>query len=59
MRDTGPLIAAAYIRVSTDEQVKEGFSIPAQSRILEAQAIIKGADDIVKADKYLGENCTR
>ncbi|MBQ8537012.1 MAG: recombinase family protein, partial [Clostridia bacterium] len=34
--------AALYMRVSTEEQAKEGFSIDAQRRVLEAQAIVGG-----------------
>ena len=33
---------AAYIRVSTDEQVQEGYSIPAQRNRLEAYALSQG-----------------
>ena len=43
---------AGYIRVSTDEQAKEGFSIDAQKRILEAYAVVKGFDGV---DLYIDE----
>ena len=33
------------MRVSTEEQAKEGFSIDAQRRVLEAQAIVNGFDE--------------
>lgn len=35
-----------YIRVSTEEQAKEGFSIAAQQRILDAWCVIKGASAV-------------
>lgn len=45
---------AGYIRVSTDEQAKEGFSIEAQKRILEASAVVKGLGniDFFENDEY-------
>ena len=50
-----------YIRVSTDEQAKEGFSIEAQRRILNAWAVVKGADDVVEYvdDGYSAKNLRR
>ena len=50
-----------YVRVSTDEQAKEGASIPAQLRILNAQAVLKGADDVVEYvdDGYSAKNLNR
>ena len=52
---------AIYARVSTDEQAREGFSIPAQLRMLEAWATIKGATDISTYvdDGYSGKNLNR
>ena len=49
------------MRVSTDEQAKEGASIPAQLRILNAQAVLKGADDVVEYvdDGYSAKNLNR
>ncbi len=38
--------AAMYIRVSTEEQAQEGFSIEAQKKVLDAYAVIKGYDDL-------------
>lgn len=37
--------AALYIRVSTDAQAEEGYSIEAQTEKLKAQCLIKGIDD--------------
>ena len=37
-----------YIRVSTDEQAKEGYSIDAQRRVLNAWAVVKGAEAITE-----------
>lgn len=50
-----------YIRVSTDEQAKNGDSIPAQQKILEAYALVKGYDDfkIYIDDGYSGKNLNR
>lgn len=50
-----------YIRVSTDEQAKNGDSIPAQQKLLEAYATIKGYDDfeIYIDDGYSGKNLNR
>lgn len=41
-----------YVRVSTDEQAKEGFSIPAQLRMLNAWAILKNATSV---EEYVDE----
>ena len=41
-RENGPLRVALYIRVSTDEQVEHGFSIPEQRRELLAYAEREG-----------------
>jgi len=50
-----------YIRVSTDEQAKEGFSIETQRRIDNAFAIVKGADEVVEYidDGYSAKNLRR
>lgn len=50
-----------YARVSTDEQAKDGFSIPAQLRTLNAWAVIKGASDIFEYvdDGYSAKNLNR
>lgn len=50
-----------YVRVSTDEQAKEGYSIPAQLRMLNAWAIVKGATDITEYvdDGYSAKNLHR
>ena len=37
-----------YIRVSTDEQAKEGYSIDAQKKLLNAWAVVKGATEITE-----------
>ena len=36
--------AAIYVRVSTEEQAQEGFSIDAQLKVLRAWAVVKGAE---------------
>lgn len=50
-----------YARVSTDEQAKEGFSIPAQLRMLNAWAVIKNADSVEEYidDGYSAKNLNR
>lgn len=50
-----------YIRVSTDEQAREGFSIEAQRRVLNAWAAIKGAESVVEYvdDGYSAKNLKR
>ncbi len=55
------MVARGYIRVSTDEQARNGESIPAQTKILEAQALIKGYDDfkIYIDDGYSGRSLQR
>jgi site-specific DNA recombinase len=35
-------IAVGYVRVSSQEQEKEGFSVPAQAKLLKDYAVIKG-----------------
>lgn len=37
-----------YIRVSTEEQAKEGYSIGAQQKLLNAWATVKGADSVTE-----------
>lgn len=37
-----------YARVSTDEQAKEGYSVPAQLRTLNAWAVVKGASSVTE-----------
>lgn len=53
--------AGLYIRVSTDEQAREGFSIEAQKRVLNAWASIKGAETIIEYvdDGYSAKNLNR
>lgn len=50
-----------YIRVSTDEQAKEGYSIEAQRRLLNAWAVLKGADSVHEYidDGYSAKNLRR
>lgn len=50
-----------YVRVSTDEQAKEGYSIPAQLRVLNAWAVVKGATDVREYidDGYSAKNLRR
>jgi site-specific DNA recombinase len=47
---TGPMTAVAYARVSSKEQEKEGFSIPAQQKLLEGYAQSK---DMKIAKEYI------
>ncbi|MBQ2700417.1 MAG: recombinase family protein, partial [Clostridia bacterium] len=53
--------AALYMRVSTEEQAKEGFSIDAQRRVLEAQAIVGGynATEVYADEGKSGKNLRR
>lgn len=37
-----------YIRVSTEEQAKEGYSIDAQRKLLNAWAVVKGAEEVTE-----------
>lgn len=46
---------AGYVRVSTEEQAREGFSIDAQARVLKAYAIVKSLPDPVI---YVDEGCS-
>ncbi|GHU77876.1 hypothetical protein AGMMS49992_27030 [Clostridia bacterium] len=52
---------AGYVRVSTEEQAREGFSIDAQKRILQAYALVKSLGDIVvyTDDGYSAKNLNR
>jgi site-specific DNA recombinase len=45
-------IARIYVRVSTEEQSKEGFSIEAQLRVLDAYAVVKG---FAHVERYVDE----
>ena len=53
--------AGIYIRVSTDEQVREGYSIDAQRRVLNAWAVVKGADQVFEFvdEGYSAKNLNR
>lgn len=55
------MIARGYVRVSTDEQARNGASIPSQTKILEAQALIKGYDDfkVYVDDGFSGKSLQR
>ena len=50
-----------YARVSTDEQAKDGFSIPAQLRVLNAWSILKNASSVTEYvdDGYSAKNLNR
>lgn len=50
-----------YIRVSTDEQAKEGYSIEAQRKVLNAWAVVKGSSSIVEYvdEGYSAKNLNR
>ena len=50
-----------YARVSTDEQAKEGYSIPAQLKLLNGWAIVKGGTDVIEYvdDGYSAKNLRR
>lgn len=50
-----------YVRVSTDEQAKEGYSVPAQLKLLNGWAIVKGATEIIEYvdDGYSAKNLRR
>ena len=53
--------AIGYVRVSTEEQAREGVSIEAQEERITALATAKGWDliEIVKDPGYSGKNLTR
>lgn len=52
---------AAYIRVSTDEQAREGFSIDAQARVLQAYCVVKNlpGPTLYIDDGYTAKNTNR
>ena len=54
-------VLAAYIRVSTQEQAQEGYSIDAQSKMLQAWSVVKGYDEckLYIDDGYSGKNLKR
>lgn len=53
--------AGLYARVSTEEQAKEGFSIEAQLRVLDAGAVLKGCAQAVRFvdDGYTAKHMNR
>lgn len=53
--------AALYVRVSTDEQAQEGFSIDAQLKVLRAWAVVKSAEVVGEYvdDGYSAKNLNR
>lgn len=53
--------AGLYVRVSTDEQAKEGYSVPAQLKLLNGWAIVKGATEIIEYvdEGYSAKNLRR
>jgi len=55
------LQAIGYVRVSTDEQVREGVSIAAQRKRIEAYAIAKGLElvDLLMDEGLSGKNLNR
>ena len=56
-----PKRAALYVRVSTDEQAAEGYSLDAQKNILEDHCLAEGLDvaSIYEDDGYSGRNTNR
>jgi site-specific DNA recombinase len=60
MRKDG-IKAIGYVRVSTDEQAREGVSIEAQEERIRAMATAKGWDvlDVIKDAGYSGKNLNR
>ena len=50
-----------YIRVSTDEQAREGYSIDAQRHVLNAWAVVKGGTNVVEFvdEGYSAKNLNR
>ena len=56
-----PKRAALYVRVSTDEQAAEGYSLDAQKNILEDHCLAEGLDiaGIYEDDGYSGRNANR
>ena len=55
------ITAVGYVRVSTDEQAREGISLEAQEERIKAMAIAKGWRllDIIKDAGYSGKNLNR
>ncbi|MCL2032495.1 MAG: recombinase family protein [Methanomassiliicoccaceae archaeon] len=53
--------AALYVRVSTEEQAREGFSLDAQTERLEAHCRVKGwtVSGIYREEGYSGRNTSR
>ena len=53
--------AALYVRVSTEDQAREGFSLDAQTKKLEAYCRIRGLtiSDIYREEGYSGRNIDR
>ena len=53
--------AALYVRVSTDEQAAEGYSLDAQRSILEDHCLADGLDvfQVYEDDGYSGRNTNR
>ena len=53
--------AAVYVRVSTEEQAAEGYSIDAQKMILEDYCVAEGWDVVAvyEDDGYSGRNTKR
>ena len=56
-----PKRAALYVRVSTDEQAAEGYSLDAQKNILEDHCLAEGLDivGVYEDDGYSGRNANR
>lgn len=56
-----PKRAALYVRVSTDEQAAEGYSLDAQKSILEDHCLAEGLDiaAVYEDDGYSGKNVSR
>ena len=54
----GPKRAALYVRVSTDEQAAEGYSLDAQRSILEDHCLAEGYEvaEVYEDDGYSGRN---
>ena len=53
--------AALYVRVSTDDQANEGFSLDAQVKRLEAYCRVRGweVSDVYRDEGYSGRNTER
>lgn len=60
-RKAGPVVVGIYIRVSTDEQAEQGYSLDAQRERLEAYCISQGWQEfrIYMDDGYTGTNTNR